>query len=150
MNKGKTTHAANWFGYRVLLPIFCALLLAISFVSSPMSASAATTNVSSAANVTCYGDWCSGQDPNATHCADSAITLASVGITDTNNQNTGTLDLRWSPVCKTKWARLNLWATIDIAGIIATQSGGYQQEKYTSTWRYWFQTPPGGSHLMYL
>lgn len=143
MNTGKTTYGANRFGYRVLLSAFCTLLLAIFFVGSPMSAQAATVHASMADNVTCYGDWCSGQDPNATHCADSATTLASVGVTDNNNQNTGTLELRWSSVCKTKWARLNLWTSMQIIGVIATQSGGYQQEKYTRSWWGFGATNPG-------
>jgi hypothetical protein len=52
-----------------------------------------------AAAVSCYGDWCSGRDPQATGCANDAVTVASVDVTGAR------LELRWSPRCKTNWAR---------------------------------------------
>lgn len=54
----------------------------------------------SASAASCYGDYCSGKDPAATGCAADAVTLAVredvVGAR---------LDMRWSRICKTAWAR---------------------------------------------
>ena len=73
--------------------------------------------------VSCYGDYCSGKDPNATGCANGATTFASA------NLGYGTLDLRWSPTCKTEWARLYVYPTRTLAPgyVIAEQSTGYTQ-----------------------
>jgi len=79
---------------------------------------------SASAGVSCYGDYCSGQDPVATGCNASAYTFASVNV------GAGELDLRWSPVCKTEWARLYVFPTRELApGVIwALQpSTGYSQ-----------------------
>jgi hypothetical protein len=54
------------------------------------------------AAVTCYGDYCSGQDPHATHCEDDAFSVASAPVSGTPY----VLNLRWSPTCKTNWAQL--------------------------------------------
>jgi Protein of unknown function (DUF2690) len=51
--------------------------------------------------VSCWGDWCSGQDPMTSGCAADAETLAAVDA----DQSAGRLELRWSPTCKTAWAR---------------------------------------------
>ncbi len=49
--------------------------------------------------VTCYGDYCSGQDPEITGCAQDAITVAYLDIPAAR------LELRWSDTCRTNWAR---------------------------------------------
>jgi hypothetical protein len=59
---------------------------------TPMTANAAT----------CYGNWCSGQDPHATGCDVGAISFASARIPSTWTY----IELRWSPSCKTEWARV--------------------------------------------
>lgn len=51
------------------------------------------------ADVGCWGDYCSGMDPQATGCSADAITVAFVDI------EAARLELRWSPTCKTNWAR---------------------------------------------
>ena len=66
----------------------------------------------------CYGDYCSGTDPQSTGCANDAYAVAS-------STNAGvTVQLEWSPSCKTNWARVN---TSSPASIKAVQSGGYTQ-----------------------
>jgi hypothetical protein len=50
-------------------------------------------------SVGCYGDYCSGQDPMTTRCADDAVTTAYSDITAAR------VEVRWSPTCRTNWAR---------------------------------------------
>lgn len=50
-------------------------------------------------SVGCYGDYCSGKDPNKTGCAAGSQTLAAKDMSGAR------LELRWSPACKTEWAR---------------------------------------------
>lgn len=73
----------------VLTAVLAALLLAI------FSARAEA--------VSCWGDWCSGTNPEATGCSAGAYTVASQGVYGTSS----TLELRWSPTCKTNWARIS-------------------------------------------
>ncbi|MEU6313240.1 DUF2690 domain-containing protein [Streptomyces sp. NPDC047014] len=51
------------------------------------------------ADVGCYGDYCSGMDPGTTRCAEDAKTIAVKELTG------AILELRYSPTCKTNWAR---------------------------------------------
>jgi hypothetical protein len=61
-----------------------------------------------AAAAGCYGDWCSGRDPQAMGCAADAVTTAHARIPGTYSY----LELRWSPSCKTNWARVPAsWGT---------------------------------------
>lgn len=53
----------------------------------------------SALTVGCYGDYCSGKDPKQTGCSADAQTLGSKDLSGAR------LELRWSPTCKTEWAR---------------------------------------------
>ena len=55
-----------------------------------------------ASAVSCWGDWCSGRDPVATGCSADAYTVAHVQLPAVIQR----LELRWSPRCKTNWARL--------------------------------------------
>jgi hypothetical protein len=50
----------------------------------------------------CYGDYCSGQDPQAMGCSADAYTVASILIPGTGAY----VELRWSPSCKANWARV--------------------------------------------
>lgn len=71
--------------------------------------------------VSCYGDYCSGLDPQSSGCAADAKTVASSYDSSTNSL----LELRWSPTCKTNWARVN---TTSPAWIKAVQpTTGYTQ-----------------------
>lgn len=73
--------------------------------------------------VTCWGDYCSGKDPMATGCANDAVVVAS------KDTGSAVLQVRWSPTCKTNWARLYVYPTRSLAGgrIVARQSTGYEQ-----------------------
>lgn len=82
-------------------------------LASPAQASAATQSVG------CYGDYCSGQDPMATNCAADAYTVASAGVYGTYGQQY--VEIRWSPTCKTNWARANF----PTGNIKAVQETGY-------------------------
>jgi hypothetical protein len=54
----------------------------------------------------CSGFGCDGQDPVATGCANSAVTVASVNIWNWNQSVLlGRVDMRWSNSCHTNWAR---------------------------------------------
>ena len=55
-----------------------------------------------ASAATCWGDWCSGQDPAATGCDADAYTAASARVWGT----TFHVELRWSPSFGTGWARV--------------------------------------------
>lgn len=117
------------------LAMFCVLIAG--------SGGVVASTASSAAAVTCYGHYCSGKDPNATGCANDARTLGGVvrleqavivppGVVLYWDVK-GTLELRYSPTCKTKWARMKL--TDDVAyvsGIRVKKVTGYEQYKYTA------------------
>lgn len=79
--------------------------------------------------VTCYGDYCSGQDPESTGCAKDAVTIEALA-TDTGG---GRLELRWSQTCKTNWARWQQYPTgwcmnCTPIGLVAVQDTGYTQK----------------------
>lgn len=81
------------------------------------------------ASVSCYGDYCSGQDPAATGCEADAVTIAAVQLDD----GAGRVDLRWSPTCKTNWARWQQYPTgwcFNCAPLelLAVQDTGYTQK----------------------
>lgn len=74
---------------------------------------------------TCYGDYCSGKNPTKTHCATGATVIASVkkGI-----EGDAKLELVWSAICKTKWARIIVPAGWwDPGELAAEQNTGYTQ-----------------------
>lgn len=107
------------------------------------------------ASVGCYGDWCSGKDPEATGCAADAETLAESEVFQDSTvvdadgghdqqDSVGELQLRWSPTCKTKWARLALHKAADITGVVAKQDTGYKQSFHTGGW--WGATGPSISY----
>jgi hypothetical protein len=82
------------------------------------------------ASVSCYGDYCSGQDPSATHCGDDAYTVTAY------NDSYASLQLRWSPTCKTNWARLVVYPTgtshaFTYGSLFAHQDTGYEQSTNT-------------------
>jgi hypothetical protein len=90
----------------------------------------------------CYGDWCSGRDPSSTGCANGSRTVASTEVsfvvtypgTDPSSEEVkaGWLDLRWSPTCKTNWARLTLYRDAPFSELVATQDSGYAQHYRTA------------------
>jgi hypothetical protein len=96
----------------------------------PLTATICVASAPPAHAVGCWGDWCSGKDPQATGCAADAYTIAAA------NYNTASLQLRWSPTCKTNWARLVVypmgWSVFNYGSLWAIQSTGYTQSTNTS------------------
>ncbi|MET8312399.1 DUF2690 domain-containing protein [Micromonospora sp. NPDC005173] len=61
-----------------------------------------------ALTVGCWGDCCSGRDPEETGCSADGVAVASGPMWGTFNPY---VELRWSPAGRTKWARLPaVWA----------------------------------------
>src|SRR3569833_2203729 len=58
-----------------------------------------TPAATASAAVGCYGDYCSGQDPQVTGCAADSQTVAFDDLSGAR------IEVRWSPTCKTNWAR---------------------------------------------
>ena len=82
--------------------------------------------------VGCYGDWCSGQDADATGCSADAVT------TQVYNNKEFSLHVRWSPTCKTNWARIFMhspgWIKCTRSGYLkAVQDTGYTQQIFFDT-----------------
>ncbi len=74
----------------MLIVLICGVALPIL---TPLKAEAA---------VSCYGDYCSGRDPDTTGCSADARTVAHVQLPWVRQR----LEVRWSPTCKTNWARM--------------------------------------------
>jgi len=104
---------------------FSIALVTASFVNAPEA---------HAAN--CYGDYCSGKDPQAAGCASDAFTTVSA------DAGVGMLDVRWSPSCQTNWARITIYPTgakcVLESYLDAIQEGGYTQSKTvpSTCWTY--------------
>ena len=81
----------------------------------------ALATASPASAVTCYGDYCSGKQPDQTGCAAGAVTVDAVDFRG------GRLELRWSPTCKTNWARLQVYPGGFAYTLSAVQDTGYTQ-----------------------
>jgi hypothetical protein len=81
--------------------------------------------------VTCYGDYCSGQDPEASGCAAGSYTATSY------NHAEFSLQVRYSPTCKTNWTRIVMyspgWRCTRNGTIQAVQDTGYTQSKYVES-----------------
>jgi len=76
----------------------------------------------------CYGDFCSSTDPQSTGCSADGRIVASADVYG----GRATLQLRWSPTCKTNWARLYIYPSnqwFPSGTLIARQSTGYTQTR---------------------
>lgn len=89
-----------------------------------------------AATVTCYGDYCSGEDPEATGCADDAQTVAWEDLPGAR------LELRWSPTCKTNWARYQQYPRGWYVGNSPLVLSAVQDTGYTQSLVYGIENPP--------
>lgn len=84
--------------------------------------------------VTCYGDYCSGQDPESTGCSADAFTTTSY------NNSQFSLQVRWSPTCKTNWTRLTMyspgfWGCSSSGQFYAVQQNtNYTKSKYFASY----------------
>lgn len=100
-------------------------IAAVLLISIPGAAVVAAPTA--AADVTCYGDYCSGRNPNETRCAQDAKTIAAKHL------NGSLLEVRYSPTCKTNWARYEQYPVgkrvIGTAPVVlrAVQDTGYEQ-----------------------
>ncbi|WP_054811456.1 DUF2690 domain-containing protein [Nocardia arizonensis] len=105
----------------IVKPAVTAILLAA--IPGALVTAAATA----AADVTCYGDYCSGRDPNQTRCAQDAKTIAAKHLQGS------LIEVRYSPTCKTNWARYEQYPVgarvIGTAPLVlrAVQDTGYEQ-----------------------
>ena len=120
--------------------IFLCLILILG------GSAAGLTSAVPASAVTCYGDYCSGQDPHATGCDSDAYTLASANIPSTQSP----VELRWSPTCKTEWARVPAsWGTHSPGSLEAVQSTGYKQVGVVASNSSYSMDPPDSIHRTY-
>jgi hypothetical protein len=105
----------------IITALFAFVMIAVSLTAAPMKANA----------VTCYGDYCSGVDPESSGCSADAYTT-----TVNNDLNFGSLQERWSPTCQTNWTRLVVYPTgaacIYGGGLKAIQDTGYTQSTETT------------------
>lgn len=88
----------------------------------------AATAMSAEAKPTCYGDYCSGEDPVASGCSKGAVTLDS----HVQELGGGIVELRYSPKCGTNWAKWTKYPTgwclnCGIVALRAVQDTGYTQ-----------------------
>lgn len=106
-------------------------------------------------SATCSGTACNGKDPASTGCANDGITAAVAYATQNNVQVK--VELRWSPSCKTNWARVSdnsgkniayyykAWLMNQSGAELAVKSGG----KTTSAWsNMWYNTTVKGCGFM--
>ena len=81
---------------RLMAGLFAVLALAVALAVAPVLPALA---------VSCYGDYCSGKDPQNSGCSADAYTVASAGVLGSGGSSV--VELRWSPTCKTNWTRVN-------------------------------------------
>jgi len=91
------------------------------------------------ASVGCWGDWCSGRDPQATGCAADAYTVAWVDVTGAR------LELRWSPTCKTNWGRYQQYPRGWFMGNVPLELRAVQNTGYTQRLSYGVNGTPTGT-----
>jgi hypothetical protein len=109
-----------------------ALVITLLLASAALTAGALHPSTASAA--TCYGDYCSGQNPYDSGCANDAYAWADADVTNDNGDTTSTkvgdLYLMVSPSCGTRWARLELHAPYTRGGtaLQTIQDTGYTQD----------------------
>jgi hypothetical protein len=107
----------------------------LAIISRLLVALALTTGAVAVATpahaVTCYGDYCSGQDPEASGCASGSYTATSY------NHAEFSLQVRYSPTCQTNWTRIVMyspgWNCTRSGTIRAVQDTGYTQSKYVDS-----------------
>jgi len=110
---------------------FRRLASAVVVVSLLTGGATTFASESQAGAATCWGDWCSGQDPQATGCANDGVTVAHANIPGT----TARVELRWSPSCKTKWARVpSSWGKSYPGNLrVVQRSTGYSQVRVVAS-----------------
>jgi hypothetical protein len=105
--------------------------------STPAAAPAPAPQGSS---VGCYGDYCSGRDPVQTGCDRDARTVAWKDAVAVR------LEVRWSPRCKTNWARLQQFPRGNwYLGSVPLELRAVQDTGYTQTKSYGLNGAPNGA-----
>lgn len=93
----------------------------------------------SASAVSCYGDYCSGQDPAATGCSAGSVTVSATNVYMnywlSQGHYVGYLELRWSPTCKTNWARFTPQAGFSYRVEAIQPETGYTQSWNAGPWQ---------------
>lgn len=112
--------------------------LALVFGAGPTLVPVATP-MAHAQSVSCEGDWCSGRDPMETNCAADARTVASQGVYGTYGATY--VELRWSPTCKTNWARANFVTTSIKSVQSTTYTQGYSSNNGAVSWSKMIYSP---------
>jgi hypothetical protein len=134
--------------------------LVLGLAAGTTGALAATESTrAEAASVSCYGDYCSGQYANETGCDQDAETLDTASISGVEYRwnaglssdnvgfeshdaeiTLGSIELRYSPTCKTKWARMTTKHNSDISHVSVMQDTGYKQSRHVDA--FWKGIPP--------
>lgn len=57
-------------------------------------------------DVSCRGEACNGRDPGTTGCSERSATVETAEIKDGQGHVVGWVQLRWSELCATNWARV--------------------------------------------
>ncbi|MEU0375372.1 DUF2690 domain-containing protein [Streptomyces sp. NPDC006283] len=83
----------------------------------------------------CHGSGCRGLDPNQAGCSADAYTVARV------NTLAGTVQLRYSPSCRSNWARIERPAPASVLSVKECGPSGYNvrfrvPSGYTVAWTY--------------
>ncbi|MEV6707416.1 DUF2690 domain-containing protein [Micromonospora wenchangensis] len=115
--------------------VTAALFAVTAFLLPSNSASAGPGSGSAVSGIGiqagCYGDYCSGKDPEAMGCSADAYTVTSAWT------GSYTVELRWSPSCKTNWARIgagyggSLWV-VQTTGYKQSSSGSNGSFRWTA------------------
>lgn len=96
-----------------------------------LGCSAVVATATPAAAVTCYGDYCSGKDPQATGCASGASTSAVREFSQGSTR--GVLEVRYSPTCKTNWTRVTVYSVGNLLQASAGTVKSIQDSGYTTS-----------------
>jgi hypothetical protein len=89
--------------------------------------------------VGCFGDYCSGQSPQQTGCSRDAVTTRSQDLIGAR------LELRWSPTCKTNWARYIQYERGWYLGNVPLELRAVQDTGYTQRLSYGVNGTPTGT-----
>lgn len=118
---------------RLLKRLFTILAVVITLTSVGLVQAAPAHAVS------CYGDYCSGKDPEATGCSAGAVTVAWKDVTGAR------LELRWSATCKTNWARYIQYPRGWFMGNVPLEMRAVQDTGYTQRKNYGVNGTPEGA-----
>jgi hypothetical protein len=98
----------------------------------PPCGAGSNQNTPPTTKVSCYGDYCSGKDPVVTGCNTGAKTFAAKELSGAR------LELRWSPRCKTEWARWIQYSSghVGLSADLPTELFAVQDTGYTQSASY--------------